>query len=117
MIQLPPDRLTPAPAIIAATEAIYGIPQGGLHWRHGKREPVCGARQIAMYLVREHTAWSYARIGRKFGGFDHSTVLHSIRQVAQEKADNAKLCEVLDRITEEARLLESEKQRRRRAAA
>jgi chromosomal replication initiator protein len=117
MIQLPPDRLTPASTIIAATENAYGIPRGGLRWANGKSEPICGARQIAMYLVREHTAWSLTRIGRLFGGFHHTTVLHALRMVEKEKADNPRLCEAMDRIAEDARLLQNAKHPWRRAVA
>ncbi len=40
------------------------------------------ARQVAMYLSRELTDNSLARIGEHFGGRDHSTVLHSYNKVA-----------------------------------
>lgn len=39
------------------------------------------ARQIAMYLARSLTTISTPAIGRRFGGRDHTTVLHSIRQI------------------------------------
>lgn len=39
------------------------------------------ARQIAMYLARCLTLISTPAIGRRFGGRDHTTVLHSIRQI------------------------------------
>ena len=38
-------------------------------------------RQIAMYLCREHTVRSLPEIGRMFGGYDHTTVLHAGRQI------------------------------------
>jgi len=38
-------------------------------------------RQIAMYLIREHTSRSLPEIGRAFGNKDHSTVLHSCRKI------------------------------------
>jgi len=42
---------------------------------------VVRARQISMYLCREMTDLSLVMIGKKFGGRDHSTVLHSIRKI------------------------------------
>ena len=42
---------------------------------------VARPRQIAMYLARQLTAYSLAEIGRRFGGRDHSTVIHAIRKV------------------------------------
>ena len=38
-------------------------------------------RQVAMYLAKTLTTHSLPAIGRKFGGRDHTTVLHSVRKV------------------------------------
>lgn len=38
-------------------------------------------RQIAMYLAREMTRNSLPDIGRRFGGRDHTTVLHALRRI------------------------------------
>lgn len=38
-------------------------------------------RQIAMYLCRELTKSSYPEIGEKFGGKDHSTIIHSVKKM------------------------------------
>lgn len=43
---------------------------------------IAWARQVAIYLCRELTDNSLARIGEHFGGRDHSTVLHSYDKVA-----------------------------------
>lgn len=42
-------------------------------------------RQMAMYLTREMTTRSLPDIGYHFGGRDHSTVIHAIRQVEARK--------------------------------
>ncbi len=42
---------------------------------------IATARQIAMYLCRELTDMSLPKIGQKFGGRDHSTVLHAVRKI------------------------------------
>lgn len=44
---------------------------------------IAWARQVAIYLSRELTDNSLARIGEAFGGRDHSTVLHSYNKVAE----------------------------------
>ncbi len=41
-------------------------------------------RQVAMYLSRKLTDASLLEIGEKFGGKDHSTVLHSIKKVEEK---------------------------------
>ncbi|MGD9020056.1 MAG: chromosomal replication initiator protein DnaA, partial [Desulfuromonadales bacterium] len=38
-------------------------------------------RQIAMYLSRQLTSSSYPEIGERFGGKDHSTIIHAIRKI------------------------------------
>lgn len=47
----------------------------------GRQQKISDARQIAMYFSRELTDLSYASIGRRFGGRDHSTVIHACRKV------------------------------------
>ena len=43
---------------------------------------VARPRQVAMFLAREITARSLPEIGRRFGGRDHTTVLHACRRIA-----------------------------------
>ena len=38
-------------------------------------------RHVAMYLARKHTKLSYPEIGRRFGGLDHSTILHAFHKI------------------------------------
>ncbi len=40
-------------------------------------------RQVAMYLAKVLTPRSYPEIGRKFGGRDHSTVIHAVRLIEE----------------------------------
>ena len=44
---------------------------------------VARPRQIAMYLAKRLTTRSLPEIGRKFGGRDHSTVIHAVRRVEE----------------------------------
>ncbi|MEE2689670.1 MAG: chromosomal replication initiator protein DnaA [Pseudomonadota bacterium] len=46
---------------------------------------VARPRQIAMYLSKQLTARSLPEIGRKFGGRDHTTVMHAVRRVEELK--------------------------------
>ena len=41
-------------------------------------------RQMAMYLCRQHTATSFPTIGDKFGGRDHSTVIHAAKTIKEK---------------------------------
>jgi chromosomal replication initiator protein len=42
---------------------------------------VARPRQVAMYLAKQLTPRSLPEIGRKFGGRDHTTVIHAVRQI------------------------------------
>jgi chromosomal replication initiator protein len=46
-------------------------------------------RQIAIYICRELTKSSYPEIGEKFGGKDHSTIIHSVKKVEKQMAGDA----------------------------
>lgn len=61
-------------------------------------------RQIAMYLAKQLTPRSLPEIGRRFGGRDHTTVLHAVRKVEAMKGEDPKLgkeIELLRRLIEE----------------
>lgn len=58
-----------------------------------RKQKVAKARQIAMYLCRELTEDSYAHIGTRFGGRDHSTVIHAYRKIEEKVEENADLQE------------------------
>lgn len=47
----------------------------------GRSKEVVVARQVAMYLCRELTANSFPDIGQRFGGKDHSTVMHACDKI------------------------------------
>ena len=49
------------------------------------------ARQIAMYLSRELTDNSLPKIGKEFGGKDHTTVLHAIDKIEKQVQEDARL--------------------------
>ncbi|MCL1886935.1 MAG: chromosomal replication initiator protein DnaA [Betaproteobacteria bacterium] len=57
---------------------------------YSKRRPanIARPRQIAMYLTKELTQKSLPEIGELFGGRDHTTVLHAVRKIAQDRAKN-----------------------------
>ena len=42
---------------------------------------VSGPRMIAMYLCKQRINISYSELGKKFGGRDHSSVMHAIKVV------------------------------------
>ncbi len=55
-------------------------------------------RQIAIYLSRKLTGYSLVSIGDKFGGKDHTTVLHSIKKVEEEMKIKKEFKSVVEKI-------------------
>ena len=58
-------------------------------------------RQIAMYFAKELTSLSLPEIGESFGGRDHTTVLHSVRKITENRKTDTQLnheLHVLDQI-------------------
>ncbi|PMS37555.1 chromosomal replication initiator protein DnaA [Trinickia symbiotica] len=60
---------------------------------YSKKRPanIARPRQIAMYLAKELTQKSLPEIGELFGGRDHTTVLHAVRKIADERGKDAQL--------------------------
>jgi hypothetical protein len=58
------------------------------------------ARQVAMYLAKKLTSQSLPEVGRKFGGRDHTTVLHAVRKIGALVDTNPELAAQIERITE-----------------
>jgi len=54
---------------------------------------VARPRQVAMYLSKQLTARSLPEIGRKFGGRDHTTVMHAVRKVEELKTIDGSFAE------------------------
>ncbi len=53
-------------------------------------------RQIAMYISRELTEESLPKIGEKFGGRDHTTVLHACKKISKEIMTNEEVNKFVD---------------------
>jgi chromosomal replication initiator protein len=49
---------------------------------------VARPRQVAMYLSKQLTSRSLPEIGRKFGGRDHTTVMHAVRKIEELRASD-----------------------------
>ena len=66
----------------------WGATTGALE-SHRRSRNIVIPRQVAMFLMRELLDLPLARIGKYFGGRDHSTVIHSIRKVEQKLGEDA----------------------------
>ncbi len=64
---------------------------------------VARPRQIAMYLCKQHTTRSYPDIGRRFGGRDHTTVLHGVRKIDELMAQDDQIARDVEALTRKLR--------------
>jgi chromosomal replication initiator protein len=74
------DRKVTIEEIQKAVAEHYNIRFADMHSQRRSRG-VVRPRQIAMYLSKQLTSASYQEIGRKFGGRDHTTIMHGIQTI------------------------------------
>ena len=55
-------------------------------------------RQVAMYLCRKHTETSFPAIGDKFGGRDHSTVIHASKTVERKIKEDPNMQTTVEKL-------------------
>jgi chromosomal replication initiator protein len=58
-------------------------------------------RQVAMYLAKTMTLRSLPEIGRRFGGRDHTTVLHAVRKIEHLVGNDATLADEIESLKRE----------------
>src|SRR6476469_4487274 len=76
----------------------FGLSQADL--RGDKRpQSIAYPRHIAMYLCRELTDQSLPKIGAKFGGRDHSTVMHGVRRIGDLIREDRDVFNVVQELT------------------
>lgn len=85
-----------------ATSEHYGMKQADLLSERRNRA-VARPRQAAMWLAKQLTTRSLPDIGRRFGGRDHTTVLHAVRRIEALRAEDSTLNHDLEVITRKLR--------------
>ena len=78
------DRRVSIDSIQKAVGERFQIKQSQLKEKSNRKKLVY-PRQVAMYLVKELTDASLPEIGRAFGGKHHTTVIHSINKIEQQR--------------------------------
>jgi chromosomal replication initiator protein len=94
-------RVTPDLVIAVAAE-YYDITPDEIRSSNRSR-PLVNARQMAMYLCRELTDLSLPEIGRRFGGRDHSTVLHANNKIRRQMQERQSSFEQVRELTTRVR--------------
>ena len=85
-----------------ATAEHYGMKQSDLISERRNRA-IARPRQAAMWLAKQLTTRSLPDIGRRFGGRDHTTVLHAVRRIEELKAGDPALTQDLETLTRKLR--------------
>lgn len=101
----PPDRRVEASpeAVMAAVAHVFEISIDDLKGSSRRRE-ISLARQVGMYLMRQHTDLSLPKIGEEFGGKDHTTVLYSCEKIGQLKDKDPAIAQMLREVSERIQL-------------
>lgn len=85
-----------------ATAEHFGLKQVDLVSERRNRA-IARPRQAAMWLAKQLTTRSLPDIGRRFGGRDHTTVLHAVRRIEELKAADAQLTQDLEALVRKLR--------------
>ena len=96
-----PRRITPQ-MILDATAASYGFTVDAI-CGPSRTRPLVTARQVAMYLVRNLTDYSYPAIARVFGGRDHTTVIHAVDKITTQMKERRQIYEQVTELIHEVR--------------
>nr|WP_321367798.1 helix-turn-helix domain-containing protein [uncultured Desulfuromusa sp.] len=57
-------------------------------------------RQVAMYISRNITSLSFPEIGAKFGGKDHSTIIHAIKKIEKTMKEDLYIKKTIEKLIE-----------------
>ncbi|WES32199.1 chromosomal replication initiator protein DnaA [Varunaivibrio sulfuroxidans] len=86
------DRRVTIEEIQKRVSAHFNIRTSDMHSARRARS-VARPRQVAMYLAKQLTSRSLPEIGRKFGGRDHTTVMHAVKKVEELRECDAAFAE------------------------
>ena len=86
-------------AVIAVVAEAFDVSVEDLKGISRRRE-ISLARQIGMYLIRQHTGLSLPKVGEVFGGKDHTTVLYSCDKIAQLRNTDPNLAQTLRQLSD-----------------
>ncbi|MGF1604621.1 MAG: chromosomal replication initiator protein DnaA [Thermosynechococcaceae cyanobacterium] len=104
----PTEKVAASPeTIMTAIVDTYGVSMEDLKGNSRRRE-ISLARQIAMYLMRQHTDLSLPKIGEEFGGKDHTTVIYSCEKVADLETKDPDISQKLRQLSDRINLASSQ---------
>lgn len=83
--------------VVEKVARYYDIDQASIYEKTRRKE-VVKPRQIIMYILREDFQVSYPAIGKKLGGRDHTTVIHSCEKIKEELKSDSELEEEITQV-------------------
>jgi chromosomal replication initiator protein len=84
-------------SIIDAVVGHYGVKLTDLQSKR-RQKSIAHPRQVCMYLARRHTRYSLEEIGGYFGGRDHTTVMHAVKQIDTKRKADEDFGRILDAL-------------------
>lgn len=75
----------------------FNLKPGDLKAKRRTRD-IAVPRQVAMYLSRKHTSTSFPGIGSKFGGRDHSTVIHAAKTIEKKIKEDPQMQSTIEKL-------------------
>ena len=96
------ERRVTVDEIQKAVAEYYSLKQADLISERRQRA-VARPRQAAMWIAKQITTRSLPDIGRRFGGRDHTTVLHAVRRIEELKAGDPVLARDLETLVRKLR--------------
>ncbi|HEY9749045.1 MAG TPA: chromosomal replication initiator protein DnaA [Allocoleopsis sp.] len=107
----PVEQIEASPeAVINAVADVFDVAVEELKGNSRRRE-ISLARQIGMYLMRQHTDLSLPKIGEEFGGKDHTTVMYSCDKIAQLRTSDPGIAQTLRQLSDRINLASQSKER------
>jgi chromosomal replication initiator protein len=91
------DRKVTVEEIQSAVCQYYGLKPAEMGSPRRSRS-VARPRQVAMFLAKALTPLSLPQIGKKFGGRDHTTVMHAVRKITQLRGVDQKIAHDVDEL-------------------
>lgn len=92
-----PRRTLAISDVVDKVARFYDIDQSSIYEKTRRKE-VVKPRQIIMYILREDFQVSYPAIGKKLGGRDHTTVIHSCEKIKNDLKSNSELEEEITQV-------------------
>jgi chromosomal replication initiator protein len=92
------DKIVTVEQIQKAVSDHFGIPEEAMKVKK-RTSSLAYPRQIAMYLSRDLTSLSLSEIGNRFGGRDHTTVMHACEKIGSATESDPELRQIVGRLT------------------